>query len=119
MWMTETPVHDLQNVLAAARLRAVEELAAKGRKLPPDDLQKLAILQAALSAVKEELAEHEGRLGCSLGGSTERSKTVKTTSSIAVPSAYERRMATIPRALSGKSWCRLRLANAFSGDALA
>jgi hypothetical protein len=58
-----TPVHDLQKALAAARLRAVEELAAKGGTLPPDDLQKLATLQTALSAVKEELTEHEGKLG--------------------------------------------------------
>jgi hypothetical protein len=58
-----TPVHDLQKTLEAARLRAVEELAAKGAALPSDALQKLATLQAAQEAVKEEIVEHEGRLG--------------------------------------------------------
>jgi Domain of unknown function(DUF2779) len=43
-----TPVHDLQQALAEARLRAVEELAAKSGTLPADDLQRLATLQAAL-----------------------------------------------------------------------
>lgn len=42
---SETPVHDLQKALAAVRLRAVEELAAKGGTFSPDDLQKLATLQ--------------------------------------------------------------------------
>jgi hypothetical protein len=60
---SETPVHDLQTALAAARLRAVEELAAKGGTFSPDDLQKLATLQSALSAVNEVIAEHQGRLG--------------------------------------------------------
>ena len=61
--MTETPVHDLQKALAAARFRAVKELAAKDGTLPPENLQQLATLNAALSAVKDEIAEHEGRLG--------------------------------------------------------
>jgi hypothetical protein len=60
---SETPVHDLQKALAAARLRAVEELAAKGGTFSPDDLQKLATLQSALSAVNEVIVEHQGRLG--------------------------------------------------------
>jgi hypothetical protein len=60
---SETPVHDLQTALAAARLRAVEELAAEGGTFPPDDLQKLAILQSALTAVNEAIAEHQGKLG--------------------------------------------------------
>jgi hypothetical protein len=60
---SENPVHDLQKALAAARLRAVEELAANGETFSPDDLQKLAILQGALSAVNELIAEHQGRLG--------------------------------------------------------
>jgi hypothetical protein len=60
---SETPVHDLQTALVAARLYAVEQLAAKGGTFPPEDLEKLAILQSALSAVNEVLAEHQGRLG--------------------------------------------------------
>lgn len=31
--------------------------------LPSEDVQRLATLQAALSAVKEEIIEHEGGLG--------------------------------------------------------
>ena len=60
---SETPVHDLQTALVAARLYAVEQLAAKGGKFPPEDLEKLAILQSALSAVNEVIVEHQGRLG--------------------------------------------------------
>jgi hypothetical protein len=60
---SETPVHDLQTALAAARLRTIEEMAAKGGTFSPDDLQKLAILQSALSAVNEVIAEHQGKLG--------------------------------------------------------
>ena len=60
---SETPVHDLQTALVAARLYAVEQLAAKGGTFSPDDVQKLATLQSALSAVNELIAEHQGRLG--------------------------------------------------------
>jgi hypothetical protein len=60
---SETPVHDLQAALTAARLYAVEQLAAKGGTFPPADLEKLAVLQAALTAVNEVIAEHQGRLG--------------------------------------------------------
>ena len=56
-------MHDLQTALVAARLYAVEQLAAKGGTFPPDDLEKLAVLQAALTAVNEVIAEHQGRLG--------------------------------------------------------
>ena len=59
---SETPIHDLQIALAAARLRAVEDLA-KGGTFPPDDVQKLAALQSALSAVNDVIVEHQGRLG--------------------------------------------------------
>jgi hypothetical protein len=38
-------------------------LAAKGGTFPPVDLEKLAILQAALTAVNEVIVEHQGRLG--------------------------------------------------------
>jgi hypothetical protein len=59
---SETPVHDLQMALAAARLRAVEELT-KGGTFPPDGVKKLATLQSALSAVNDVIVEHQGRLG--------------------------------------------------------
>jgi hypothetical protein len=59
---SETPIHDLQMALAAARLSAVEELA-KGGTFSPDDVQKLATLQSALSAVNDVIVEHQCRLG--------------------------------------------------------
>ena len=61
--MTETPVHDLQKALAAARFRAVKELAAKDGRFPLRISNSSRLLNAALSAVKDEIAEHEGRLG--------------------------------------------------------
>ena len=67
---SETPIHDLQMALAAARLRAVEELA-KGGTFPPDDVQKLATLQSALSAVNDVIVEHQGRLGWGLAAPLE------------------------------------------------
>jgi hypothetical protein len=60
---SETPVHDLQMALVESRLRAIEELAAKGGMFSLDDVQKLATLQSALSAVNEVIVEHQGRLG--------------------------------------------------------
>ena len=59
------PVHDLLAHLEAARLKAIEELAAKNSTPPADALQGLAILQTALSAVREEIKAHEVKL---LGG---------------------------------------------------
>jgi hypothetical protein len=35
----------------------------KAGRFPPEDLEKLAILQSALSAVNEVIVEHQGRLG--------------------------------------------------------
>jgi hypothetical protein len=60
---SETPVHDLQAALVAERLHAVEQMAAKGGALFPEELRKLAILQSALSAVNEVIVEHQGKLG--------------------------------------------------------
>jgi hypothetical protein len=57
------PVHDLQ-ANQAARLKAVETLAGKEGGLPaPDALRELATIQAALSAVREEIETHGPRLG--------------------------------------------------------
>lgn len=45
------------------RLQLVEELAAKGGPLPPDTLQKIALIQSALTAVREEIKNHEVKVG--------------------------------------------------------
>jgi hypothetical protein len=62
--MTDTTsVQDLQNTLEIARLNVVEELAAKGGIPAAESLQRLATLQLALSAVREAIVEHQGKLG--------------------------------------------------------
>ncbi|VTZ26682.1 conserved hypothetical protein [Methylocella tundrae] len=58
-----SPIHALRANLEAARLQAVEELAAKGASLSPDGLQKLASLQLALTAVREEIEAHDVKIG--------------------------------------------------------
>ena len=60
------PIHHLRASLEAQRLLAVEELSAKGGNLPAEALQKLAVIQAALTAVLEEIKAHEIKIG---GGS--------------------------------------------------
>ena len=60
------PIHQLKAALEARRLLAVEDLAGKSAKLPMDDLQKLAVMQSALTAVIEEIKAHEVKIG---GGS--------------------------------------------------
>jgi hypothetical protein len=57
------PVHALQANLEAARLKVVETLAAKGGPLIPDALRELALIHAALSAVRDEIETHGVRLG--------------------------------------------------------
>jgi hypothetical protein len=61
-----TPIHHLRTCLETARLEAIEELSAKGGALPVDALQKIALLQAALNAVRDEIKLHEIKIG---GGS--------------------------------------------------
>jgi hypothetical protein len=62
--MTEyAPIHELRSTLEAARLQAVEELASTGGALSFEGLQKLAILQAALKGVEEEIEAHQVKLG--------------------------------------------------------
>ena len=62
------PIHDLRAYLETARLKAIEELAAKDGAPPADALQGIAILQAALGAVREEIEAHEVKFG---GGAEE------------------------------------------------
>ena len=57
------PVHALRENLEAARVKAVEALAAKNVPYPPDALQQLASLQAALTAVSEAIATHGPTVG--------------------------------------------------------
>ena len=57
------PVHTLQANLEAAHFKAVETLAAKEGPFTPDALRELAIIHAALSAVRQEIETHGVRLG--------------------------------------------------------
>jgi hypothetical protein len=57
------PVHALKSHLEAARLTAVQALAANESAVSPNDLKDLALIQAALVAVREEIAAHGGKLG--------------------------------------------------------
>jgi len=58
------PVHILLRVnLENARLKAVETLAAAKGALTPDALQELATIQAALTAVQQEIDTHGVKLG--------------------------------------------------------
>ena len=57
------PVHVLKSKLEAARLKVVKTLAAKEGLPAPDALRELATIQAALSAVREEIETHSVRVG--------------------------------------------------------
>jgi hypothetical protein len=56
------PVHALEASLETARFKAVEELASKGGVPSADDVRHLAALQAALTAVREEIDDHGDKL---------------------------------------------------------
>ena len=57
------PVRVLRANLEAARVKAVEALAATELPYSPDALNKLASVQAALTAVSEAIATHGPTLG--------------------------------------------------------
>jgi hypothetical protein len=60
------PIHALRDTLETARLQAVQELASTGGGAPSisdEALQRVAFLQIALVAVREELAAHEVKVG--------------------------------------------------------
>lgn len=61
--VSQHPIHALRANLETARLKAVETLAAKESAISPEALRDLATLQAALTAVREEIETHGGRLG--------------------------------------------------------
>lgn len=62
------PVQTLRAKLEAGRLAAIEELAASTHVPALEGMQKLAIIQSALTAVVEEIERHRVKLG---GGSEE------------------------------------------------
>ncbi len=59
---------ELRAHLEAARLKAIEDLATRGGELAPDALEKIAHLQMALAAVREEIEAH----GVKVGGGEEK-----------------------------------------------
>ncbi len=59
----QLPIHHLAANLETERLQAVQELAAKGGALPADALEKIATLQATLTAVREEIKAHNVKIG--------------------------------------------------------
>ncbi|MGO9391114.1 hypothetical protein [Rhodoblastus sp.] len=62
--MTEQhPIHALEGNLESARLAAIEALAAKEVAISPDALRDLATIQAALTAVREEIEARGEKLG--------------------------------------------------------
>ena len=56
------PIHALRDSLETKRLQAIQELASTGGTTT-ESLQRVAFLQLALVAVREELAAHEVKLG--------------------------------------------------------
>jgi hypothetical protein len=65
------PIHALRNTLEAARLQAIKELASTDgltSAASTEALRRVAFIQIALTAVREELEAHEPQLG---GGSEE------------------------------------------------
>src|SRR6185437_16062156 len=61
--MARHAVHTLRANLEAARLKAINELAATDGEFRPDALQALATLEMALTAVREAIEIHGPRLG--------------------------------------------------------
>lgn len=63
------PLHALRDILEAARMQAIQELASADGVTPAvstEALRRVAFIQIALVAVREELAAHEPKVG---GGS--------------------------------------------------
>ncbi len=61
-----TPIHALRDTLEGARLQAIQELASTGEAISLvsiEALRRVAFLQVALVAVREELAAHEVKIG--------------------------------------------------------
>jgi hypothetical protein len=61
-----TPIHALRDTLEIARLQAIQELASTDEATPSvstEALRRVAFIQVALVAVREELAAHEVKIG--------------------------------------------------------
>jgi hypothetical protein len=61
-----TPIHTLSDALETARLQAIQELASTHGTTPSistETLRRVAFLQLALVAVREELVAHEVKIG--------------------------------------------------------
>ena len=56
-------IHTLRDQLASARLQAIQELAAEGPAVSLEALQKVSLIQTALSAVADEIEAHQTRVG--------------------------------------------------------
>jgi hypothetical protein len=61
--MAQLPIHDLYSYLETSRLQSVQELAATGSAPSAAALQRLANLQTALTAVREEIEAHSVKVG--------------------------------------------------------
>ena len=60
------PIHALRDALEAARLQEIQKLASTGEttlSVSDENLRRVALLQIALIAVREELAAHEVKVG--------------------------------------------------------
>ena len=64
------PVDTLKANLLAARLKAIKALAETGGEFSANALHELAALQTALTAVREEIEAHGGRMGWGGGDDT-------------------------------------------------
>lgn len=63
------PIHELRDALEVRRLQEIDRLASIGLAdggLPLESLSSLAYLQLALTAIREEIASHDIKVG---GGS--------------------------------------------------
>src|SRR5262249_42635850 len=60
--LTAQPIHTLRDNLEGARLELIQKIASEGA-LPADALRELSIIQGALTAVRDEIASREPRVG--------------------------------------------------------
>ena len=59
---TGQPIHALRDNLEVARLELIQKIASAGT-LPAEALGELSIIQGALTAVRDEIASREPRVG--------------------------------------------------------
>jgi hypothetical protein len=56
------PIHTLRDNLEVARLELIQKIASEGT-LPAEALRELSIIQGSLTAVRDEIASREPRVG--------------------------------------------------------